>query len=652
MIFMYGRDVCGSDTQASRREWLITNGIGGYAGGTISGALTRHYHALLNAALNAPLGRTATLVKLNEMVQIDTAVHSLYTDAFEGDGIRPHGYRTIESFHLDGTTPVWIYAIEDALLEKRVWMAHGENTTYIRYTLLRGSRAVHLAIDAVCSYRNHHTGITRDALAQARVESIAHGLRVTVAPDAVPYLLLCTGGQAVAASTPEWVGGYDKLIENERGTEADDDTFIAGTFEASLLVGESFTVIASTESSPDTDIDAAWTRRAAYEQDLITRSGLNDAPPRVRHLVLAADQFIVRRGEGHSVLAGFPWFSDWGRDTMIALNGLTTAVGRPEIAASVLRTFARYVDQGMLPNRFPDEGDTPEYNTVDATLWYFEAIRAYHAATGDADLLRDLFDTLESIITWHVRGTRYQIHVDPADGLLYSGQADVQLTWMDVKIDEWVVTPRTGKAVEINALWYNALMSMIDFARVLGRSSDTYEQLAAQVRASFARFWAGDCLYDVLDGPDGHDATLRPNQIFAVSLHHTGDLLTPEQRRTVVDSVGHALVTSHGLRSLSPDHPDYVGFYNGDRIKRDAAYHQGTVWAWLIGAFVEAHLKVYGDRVAAWSFAAPLLLTMDADCVGQVGEIFNGDAPFEGCGAYAQAWSVAELLRVWRLMFA
>jgi predicted glycogen debranching enzyme len=302
----------------------------------------------------------------------------------------------------------------------------------------------------------------------------------------------------------------------------------------------------------------------------------------------------------------------------------------------------------MLPNRFPDEGQAPEYNTVDATLWYFEAIRAYHEATGDNALLRDLFPVLRDIVDWHVRGTRYQIHVDPADGLLYAGEPGVQLTWMDAKVDDWVVTPRIGKPVEVNALWYNALCTMAEFTRLLGEPAERYEALAKQARAGFARFWneeVGYC-YDVLDGPDGSDPALRPNQLLAVSLPYSP--LTPEQQKAVVDACARRLLTSHGLRSLDPRHADYKSHHGGDRRTRDAAYHQGTVWGWLIGPFVSSHLRVYHDPVLVRSFLAPLLQELDAHCVGSLSEIFDGDPPHTPRGCIAQAWTVAEVLRVWK----
>jgi predicted glycogen debranching enzyme len=349
-----------------------------------------------------------------------------------------------------------------------------------------------------------------------------------------------------------------------------------------------------------------------------------------------------------TVIAGYPWFGDWGRDTMIALPGLAIATGRTDIGARILRTFAAFVDRGMLPNRFPDQGEAPEYNTVDATLWYFEAIRTCHAATGDDGLLKELFPVLENIIDWHVKGTRYGIAVDPADGLLRSGEEGVQLTWMDAKVGDWVVTPRTGKAVEINALWYNALRAMADFGRRLGGPSTAWDGMAARVAASFARFWNADGGYcaDVVDGPHGDDASLRPNQIFAVALPHTP--LAPDRQRQVVDACARHLLTSHGLRSLAPGDPQYRGQYGGDQWARDGAYHQGTVWSWLLGPFALAHFRVYGDRVAARAFLEPMAHHVGAYGIGSIAEIFDGDPPFRPGGCVAQAWSVAETLRAWQ----
>lgn len=384
----------------------------------------------------------------------------------------------------------------------------------------------------------------------------------------------------------------------------------------------------------------------------------------MRHLALAADQFIVERSldddtPGATIIAGYPWFSDWGRDTMIALPGLTLSTGRPELAAIILRTFARYVDQGMLPNRFPDAGETPEYNTVDATLWYVHAIYQYWQATGDTGLTKELYPVLVDIIDWHRRGTRYGIHVAD-DGLLFSGAPGVQLTWMDAKVGDWVVTPRIGKAVEINALWHNALRVMAGLARHIGQPEaviNHYSEEAERVAETFRqRFWyeAGGYLYDVIDGPDGElgsdgqrrDASLRPNQIFAVSLPFK--LLNEAQAQAVVDTCARELWTSYGLRSLAATAQAYTGHYGGPPLARDGAYHQGTVWGWLLGPFATAHHRVYGDALQAKAFLAAMADHMAAGCLGSLSEIFNGDPPHSPRGCFAQAWSVAELLRAWR----
>ena len=448
-----------------------------------------------------------------------------------------------------------------------------------------------------------------------------------------------------------WIEGYYKTTEAYRGEPSLEDHLYAGDIGVRLYRGQSFVVVVSTDASASRDGTAALNRQREYDRRLIANA--TDAPPEIFHLIRSADQFIVRRAtdtdpDGRSVLAGFPWFTDWGRDTMIALPGLTLSTGRPEIASQILRTFARYVDQGMLPNRFPDASETPSYNTVDATLWYFEAIRAYYAHTGDGVLLRDLFPVLTDIVRWHVKGTRYGIGVDRRDGLLRAGETGIQLTWMDVKIDDWVVTPRTGKAVEINALWYNALCCMADFCEQLGEDSAPYHKVIHRVKQGFERFWNGQYYNDVIDTPQGDDTTLRPNQIIALSLHHT-PIDDPQRQKAVLNVCTGHLLTSYGLRTLPPDHADYVPHYGGDRPTRDAAYHQGTVWAWLMGAYVAAYLRVYNDKAQARELLKPLLAHTNAHGLGSISEIFDAEPPHTPRGCFAQAWSVAEVLRAWQL---
>ena len=650
----WGREISGDLPAAERREWLCTNGIGGFASGTVVGSLTRRYHGLLVAALEPPLGRTLLVATVDDTVAYDGAGASLATNRWAGGAIDPHGYRAIERFVLDGSTPVWTYAVADALVEKRIWMEPGANTTYIRYRVLRARGPLALQLRILVDYRDYHA-TTRGGEWRMDIAPVTRGLRVIAFAGARPLLLLADRGEARIAHT--WYQRFELPRERERGLDAWEDHLHAGTFEASLEPGAALTLVLSAETAPSLDGERAWCRRAGHEADVLTawrraRPAAEQAPAWIGQLVLAADQFVARRPladdpEGMTVIAGYHWFGDWGRDTMIALPGLTLTTGRPEVARRILKTFARFVDRGMLPNRFPDAGEAPEYNTVDATLWYFEALRAYHAATRDDGLLKELYPVLEEIVRFHRAGTRYGIKEDAGDGLLTSGEPGVQLTWMDAKVGDWVVTPRTGKAVEINALWYSALRTMAGFARHLGRPVGPWEILADRVRTGFERFWserAGHC-YDVLDSPGGHDEALRPNQVFAVSLHESP--LSPERQKKVVDACARYLLTSFGLRSLAPGHPDYRGHYGGDQRERDGAYHQGTVWAWLLGPFALAHFKAYGDAATARSFLAPLADHLGDHGVGSIAEIFDGDPPFAPGGCIAQAWSVAETLRAW-----
>lgn len=666
MNLKFGREVCSHLEMARSREWLVTNGIGGFASGTIAGMLTRRYHGLLLAALKPPVGRTLLLAKLDETAEYDGIYpesghfYPLYVNHWANDSVEPDGWKHLNSFHLEGTTPVWTYGIANALLEKRIWMEHGANTTYIQYRLARATGPLRLEAKAFANYRDYHSTSISDDLEPA-IEPVTNGLRLQMDEDAVPFYLLSQ--QAEMENRSQWYEDFYLSIEEYRGqNDIEEDHLYTARIQATLRPGESLTLVASTEADADLDGEAALARRQAHEADLLDHATRQFSVPvlaDIQQLALAADQFVVKRpttndpdgrsaADGRSLIAGYHWFSDWGRDTMIALPGLTLATGRPEIAASILRTYAQFVDMGMIPNRFPDQGERPEYNTVDATLWYFQAIRAYHAATGDLSLVRDLFPLLQDVIKWHKRGTRHRIYMDEQDGLLFAGEEGVQLTWMDAKVDDWVVTPRVGKPVEINALWYNALRTLAEFAHLLGEDAAPYETLADKVTLGFRRFWyakMGYC-YDVLDGPDGHDGSLRPNQLFAISLPHS--LLSYEQQRSVVDACARHLLTPHGLRSLSPDDPLYKGHYGGDRYKRDGAYHQGTVWGWLIGPFVSAHLRVYGRPAEARSYLYPLLLHLADHGVGSISEIFDGDSPFTPRGCIAQAWSVAELLRAWR----
>ena len=672
----FGHDVCSNLEESTQREWLVTNGIGGYACGTLCGVLTRSYHGYLVAALQPPAGRCLLLAKLDETIGLRGRSFPLFANRWASGVVEPDGYRHLERFYLDGSVPVWVYALEGIRLEKRLWMEHGKNTTWVQYRYLspgavQDGPGLDLTLKALVNDRNHHAVTHWRDGKPLHAHEIPGGLRVD-GTSQEPLFYLAAGGPSHPVQVElrnEWDEDFYLNMEASRGLEAVDDHLEAGSFHACLAPGEILALMASTQP-PESPIDGqssieASSRLKAHENEIlgsasgflknaekINFAGMQSAEAHayLSQLVLAADQFIVQRASrnephGHSVIAGYPWFVDWGRDTMISLPGLALVTGRPEIARRILRTFAAYVDQGMLPNRFPDEGETPDYNTADASLWYFEAVRSYHARTHNDQLLEELYPVLAEIVEWHQRGTRYNLHVDAQDGLLFAGEAGVQLTWMDAKVGDWVVTPRIGKPVEINALWYNALMILAELADKLGKPGEAYQAAAARARQGFARFWnlALNCCYDVIDGPQGNDPALRPNQLLAVSLPHSP--LAADQQKSVLEVCRRSLLTSHGLRSLAQDDPAYVGNYGGSRRDRDGAYHQGTVWAWLIGPFISATLKVYRDRQSACAWLVPFFHQLKANGLGSLSEIYDGNAPYTPRGCFSQAWSVAEVLR-------
>ncbi len=665
-----GRERLGQLESASHLEWLVTNGIGGYASGTLGGALTRRYHGLLVAALKPPVDRTLLLAKLAERVQVAGEWIDLDLNHWSGGVSSPLGHLHLESFRLEGTVPVWTWALGNTRLEKRVWMEQGQNTTYVQYRLAAAPSPVTLSLRALANHRDHHDTMPRGERV-ARIEPVTGGLEVRACEDATPLWLFADGAEIKPAQV--WYRNFALAIETERGLDDRDDHLLVAEITRELSPGEAWTIVASTRHDAGRGalaLAGALHRRHAHEHALLdawekANGKLSKgAPAWVRQLVLAADAFVVERSNGRedalrstpnaprTVMAGYPWFTDWGRDTMISLPGLTLTTGRFEIARAVLSLFAKHVDRGMLPNYFPDDGSPAEYNTVDAALWFFQAVEAYVEATGDLELLEEVYPALEDVGAWYERGTRFGIQVDPHDWLVSQGADGVALTWMDARVEEWVVTPRRGKPVEINALWYSALMIMTRLARRLGRQHLGYDDMAQRVLNSFARFWNPElgCLYDVLDGPDGPDAAIRPNQVFACSLADS-PLDTP-QRREVVDVVGRHLLTSHGLRSLAPGSPAYRGRMAGDRRTRDGAYHQGTVWTWLLGHYALAHYSAYGDRDEALRVLAPMADLHRGMAVGTLPEVADGDPPHAPRGCFAQAWTVAETLRAWHVLSA
>jgi glycogen debranching enzyme len=606
------------------REWLETNGLGGFASSTMAGLNTRRYHGLLIAATKPPVGRMLLLSKLEETLVVDGRRHDLSANRYPGV-VHPQGYLLLKEFRQD-PFPVFVYEIEGLEFEKSIFMVQGENTTVIRYELRAHAGAVPatctLELRPLIAFRDYHATTHENGALDPRFEIDGNSVKLTPYTG-LPSLYLNHSGADIQPAGV-WFRNFEYDRERERGLDFREDLFNPLVLAFDLHRNSSASVVASTG------------RRSAQA----TAPAPSNGPPLAR----AAGQFIVQRGSHATVIAGYHWFGDWGRDTMIALPGLTLATGRYDVAKSILLAFAGFVDRGMLPNRFPDAGESPEYNTVDATLWFFEAVRALAAYTEDYDFIRDnLYGVLSDIVGWHERGTRYGIHMD-GDGLLHAGEPGVQLTWMDAKIGDWVVTPRIGKPVEIQALWYNALRAMQDLARRCDRAadSDRYREIADRARDCFAPlFWneAAGCLYDVVDG-ENRDASIRPNQIFAVSLFHK--MLPPDKAKAVVDTVERHLLTPYGLRTLAPGDPRYRGRYEGDPASRDSAYHQGTVWPWLIGPFVDAYLHVYGQ---APHCLGELQRYAAQEGLGQVPEVFDGDAPHGPGGCIAQAWSVAELLR-------
>ncbi|MCI0391718.1 MAG: amylo-alpha-1,6-glucosidase [Acidobacteria bacterium] len=648
-MISFDQETCRNLDSALRKEWLETNGLGGFASSTITGLNTRPYHGLLTAATNPPVGRMTLLSKLEETLIVADNRYELSANQYPG-AIHPQGHLYLKQFRLD-PFPVFTYEVAGIEIEKSVFMIHGENSAVIQYDLKTAGQPApvgcFLEVRPLIAFRDYHSTMHENGALNPHVEVELN--LATVRPyDGVPSLHLAHNADDLDVKG-WWYRNFEYQVERERGLDFREDLFGPCALKFNLGIRGRAEIIASTERR---DINRVFD----YRQAEINRRQANlavypDANELVRTLVAAADQYIVARGDRKTVIAGYHWFGDWGRDTMIALPGLTLVTGRDEAAKSILLAFARFVDRGMLPNRFPDAGEEPEYNTVDATLWYFEAVRALLQYTSDYKFVQtELYPVLTGIIDWHERGTRYGICVDE-DGLLHSGEPGVQLTWMDARVDGREITPRTGKAVEIQALWYNALRVMEHLADKFGDKpgKKRYGQMAARAKQSFNEsFWneAAGCLYDVVDG-EMRDDSIRPSQILAASLTHT--MLPREKARQVVAVVERDLLTPYGLRSLSPNDPQYRGRYECGPSERDGVYHQGTVWAWLMGPFITAYLKANGgtkkNRARAAQWLEGFQKHFREAGLGQVSEIFDGDAPHTARGCAAQAWSVAELLR-------
>jgi len=646
MPFSFDKSITQNFDEAIRREWLEANGLGGWASSTIAGAHTRRYHGLLVAATHPPVGRMVLLSKLDETIIINGQRLELGCSRYPG-AAHPRGFEYLQSFAKD-LFPVFEYVAEGVRLRKTIAAVNGENTTLVLYEVLEAATAFSFELRPFVAYRDYHSmSHANDAI--RREANFNDGVFRVQPYDGTPELFIAMPGATFNAK-PDWYRNFEYSIEQYRGLDYREDLFTYGVFKLSMKAGDKLGIIISTDDVRGRDAFKLFAADKRRREKLLDSPSSKDEFSKT--LTLAADQFVVKRGEDlRTIIAGYHWFSDWGRDTMISLPGICLVTGRFEDAKKILRAFAQSASQGMLPNRFPDAGEQPEYNTVDATLWFFVAIYKYLQATNDEKFIRDeLMPILRDIVAWHDRGTRYRIHVD-TDGLLYAGEPGVQLTWMDAKVGDWVVTPRQGKAVEINALWYNALMIFSELSKRFGNTTEAkqFAQRAERVKARFAEvFWneAAGCLYDYIDG-DHRDAAIRPNQIFALSLPFP--LLDGDKARQALKIVEEKLYTPVGLRSLAANEPGYRPHYGGDQWSRDSAYHQGTVWSWLLGPMITAIVRVEGE--AGKSRAKQLFENIkphlnDAG-IGTISEIFDAEPPHTPRGCMAQAWGVAEVLRAY-----
>lgn len=648
-----------------RREWLVTNGLGGFASGTLAGSVTRRYHGLLVAALPAPLGRTVMLSRVHESIYLDDkGVVLLNHQELENNEIEGEARQCVKSFHLDNGLPVWTYQTQDFKLEKRIFMQRNKNTLLVNYRLLEAPCPTQLELRPAMHFRPLESAVSDDMVALSDYTVSAQDNCYQVhAGDYPPLLLKIIDAEASFNIDNRRNDNIFFRLEQERGYASLGKHWSPGFFRIQLAEGESATFIASTET---TDLPTGFSTAYASElhrreQLLAVASGLADKKF-CAELVLAADQFIITPGgrveeaeraralgeEVKTIIAGYHWFTDWGRDTMISLEGLTLVTGRHKEARYILRTFANYVRDGLIPNMFPEHDKTGLYHTADASLWFFHAMHRYLQATQDRDTLRAILPKLIEIVDYHLAGTRFNIGVDPADGLLQQGEEGYQLTWMDAKVNDWVVTPRRGKAVELNALWFNALCLLGNWLSEEGDvRATTILQHAERTRQAFnQRFWnsTGAYLYDVVDGPERLDDSCRPNQVLAIALDYP--VLDPARWQPVMEQVKNHLLTPVGLRSLSPQHRDYKPNYDGDLLTRDAAYHQGTVWAWLIGPYIDAWVKTYPEaRGEVSQLLRGFETHMNEAGIGTISEIFDAESPFTPRGCIAQAWSVAEVLR-------
>ncbi|HUM09819.1 MAG TPA: amylo-alpha-1,6-glucosidase [Myxococcaceae bacterium] len=650
------REVCTQYPRASRLEWLLTNGTGGFAMGTVAGSNTRRYHGLLVASLHPPVARVVTLARLEETALTPEGPVPLAVNQYPNT-LYPDGFTRLVRFSFDDG-PVWAWSVGGVEIEKRVLLVPGEQTVVVRYA---SSAPVRLRLEPLLAFRDYHSLAHRNPGAWTGFEeqAVPGGRVLRLQPySSLPSLRLAHRGGAFRGA-PVWHENVEYLEELDRGLDFREDLLLPGSFELELVPGRAELVAATVEAGAALDLEslAGLFRRAEPARSTPAARPVrraDEAGEARARLERAADAYLVRRADRTAtVIAGYPWFTDWGRDTMISLPGLLVARGQLQLAREVLEGFLAHLDGGLVPNRFPDAAGPAEYNTVDATLFMFQAVNAWEQAGGSPAFVREVFYPAAcAIVEAHLRGTHHGIHVDSRDGLLVAGGPGTNLTWMDARVDGVPVTPRHGKPVEVNALWYNALRLSERWARQLGDGprARSFGREADLVAGAFDRaFWndARRCCFDVIL-PEGPDARLRPNQLLAVGLPFP--LLDGRRRAMVLEAVEAALVTPVGLRTLARGDPGYRPSYRGSPSERDAAYHQGLVWPWLVGPYVDALFAVRGDsmetRARARSAVGSLIARMESGCLGQLPECFEPEPPFRPVGAPAQAWSVAEVLRV------
>lgn len=645
----YGKADWRTFDRGIEKEWLLTNGIGGFASSTIIGANTRRYHGLLVASLHPPVERHLIVSKIDESLHIGENTYNLYS--FKTFDYIMKGYKYLQRVEIDHI-PTFYYNVEDVFVEKKICMAYGENTTGVMYRIVNGENATTLKLAPLINFRNYHHNSYKSNM-NFKSQKTKDGVSITPYNLDVNIKINCNQGSFIRTED-NWFINMEYPVEKERGLPSTEDHYIPGYFEINIKPGEieEISLIATIET--DTaykDVQDIINNEKKRIAGLRSLSGYKDEF--ALKLVEAADNFIVYRKSTNSktILAGYPWFTDWGRDAMIALPGLTLATGRYNDAKEILYTFSKYVRHGLIPNMFPDEGQQPLYNTVDASLWYFEAINKYAKHTKDYKFIEEnVYEGAKSIIEYYTRGTLFNIKMDE-DGLITAGDENTQLTWMDAKVDNFVVTPRHGKAVEINALWYNALKIMEMLEKKFGGDEKNYKKLSKIVKDSYIKtFWneSEQCLFDYVR-KEYKNSDIRPNQILAVSL--SSPVIEGEKAEKIVRKVWKELYTAYGLKSLSSNSNNYKGVYIGDQFNRDSAYHQGTVWTWPLGHFLSAFIRVFGKnktyRELFREFIQPFRDHMRDGCAENISEIFDGDFPHIPRGCFAQAWSVAEVLRVY-----